>query len=138
MFCQQVRVTVHVLSDMEGTVHVLSAMEVTVYVLSAMGVTVHVLSDKEGTVHVLSAMEVTVYVLSAMGVTVHVLSDKEGTVHHNLDIGQAYNTRIYKGVFHNDVTNQHSLFVNNSNSYHCFTNYSTNNRSVSTNDQLKQ
>ena len=41
-----------------------------------------------------------------------------------------------KGIFHEDVTCQHPLFVNNSNNKHYFTNYSTNNRSVSTNDQL--
>ena len=32
---------------------------------------------------------------------------------YNLTIGYAYNTRIYKGVFHEDVTYQYSLFVNN-------------------------
>ena len=30
----------------------------------------------------------------------------------------AYNSRIYKGVFHEDVTYQHPLFVNNSNNNH--------------------
>ena len=48
----------------------------------------------------------------------------------------SYNSKIYKGVFHDDVTCQHPLFVNNSNINHYFTNYLTNNRSVSTNDQL--
>ena len=43
---------------------------------------------------------------------------------------------IYKGGFHEDVTYQHPLFVNNSNNNHYCTNYSTNSRSVSTNDQL--
>ena len=38
--------------------------------------------------------------------------------------------------FHEDVTYQHPLFVNNSNNNHYFTNYSTNNRIVSTNDQM--
>ena len=40
------------------------------------------------------------------------------------------------GVFHEDVTYKHPLFVNNSNNNHYFTNYSTNNRSVSTNGKL--
>ena len=40
------------------------------------------------------------------------------------------------GGFHEDDTFKHPLFVNNSNNNHYFTNYSTNNRSVSTNDQL--
>ena len=52
----------------------------------------------------------------------------------NLAIGEDYNRRMYKGVFHDDVTFQHPLFVNNSNNNHYFTNYSTYNRSVSTND----
>ena len=43
---------------------------------------------------------------------------------------------IYKGGFHEDVNYQYPLFVNNSNNNHHFTNCSTNNRSVSTNDQL--
>ena len=43
-----------------------------------------------------------------------------------------YNSRIYKGGFHEDVTCQHPLFVNNLNNHHYFTNYSTNNRSVFT------
>ena len=43
---------------------------------------------------------------------------------------------IYKGGFHEDVTYQYPLFVNNSNNNHYFTNYSTNNTLVSTNDQL--
>ena len=42
-------------------------------------------------------------------------------------------TKVY---FHEDVTYQHPLFVNNSNNNHYFTNYSNNNRSVSTNDQI--
>ena len=46
------------------------------------------------------------------------------------------NRRFYKGVFHEDITYQHPLFVNNSNNNQYFTNYSTNNRSVSANDQL--
>ena len=41
-----------------------------------------------------------------------------------------------KGVFHEDVTYQHPSFVNNSNNNHYFTNYSTNNSSVATNEQL--
>ena len=40
--------------------------------------------------------------------------------------------------FHEDVTYQHPLFVNNSNDKYYFTNYSTKNRSVSTNDQLNR
>ena len=39
-----------------------------------------------------------------------------------------------KGVFHDDISCQHSLFINNSKNNHYFTNYSTYNRSVSTND----
>ena len=38
-----------------------------------------------------------------------------------------------KGVFHEDVTYQHPLFVNNSNNNHYFTKYSTHIRSVFTN-----
>ena len=40
------------------------------------------------------------------------------------------------GVFHEDVTYQHPLSVNNSNNNHYFPNYPTNNRSVSPNHQL--
>ena len=43
---------------------------------------------------------------------------------------------INKGVFDEYVNYQHSLFVNNLKNNHYVTNYSTNNRSVSTNDQL--
>ena len=38
--------------------------------------------------------------------------------------------------FQDDVTYQHPLFVNNSNNDRYYTNYTQNNRSVSTNDQL--
>ena len=41
-----------------------------------------------------------------------------------------------KGFFHDDVIYPHPLFVNNSNNYHYFTNYSKTNISVSTNEQL--
>ena len=51
--------------------------------------------------------------------------------YHNLASGLAYNSRIYKVVFHKDITYQHPLFVNNLNNNHYFTNKSTNNRSVS-------
>ena len=42
---------------------------------------------------------------------------------------------LLQRVFSEDVTFQHPLFVNNSIYNHYFTNYSTYNRSVSTNDQ---
>ena len=51
-------------------------------------------------------------------------------------LGYRPTSRINKGVFHEDLTYQHSLFVNNSNNNHYVKNYSTNNRSVSYSDQL--
>ena len=41
-----------------------------------------------------------------------------------------YNVLFSKAVFHDDVTYQHPLFVNNSNNNHYLTNYSKNNRSA--------
>ena len=51
-----------------------------------------------------------------------------------LETNKRHFKTLYKGIFHEDVNYQHHLFVNNSSNYY-FTNYSTNNRSVS-NDQL--